>query len=100
MSLLSEIIKKKEAALPPDTNAYRVADGAPWDGIFIDALADRLLVSVRDTDVPRGLKQLLEESGRPTYLKRLDKDVKEVEITEKSVTVPFCIHGVPFSFDV
>lgn len=30
----------------------------------------------------------------------VDKDVKEVEITEKSVTVPFCIHGVPFSFDV
>ena len=30
----------------------------------------------------------------------VDKDVKEVEVTEKSVTVPFCIHGVPFSFDV
>lgn len=30
----------------------------------------------------------------------VDKNVKEVETTEKSVTVPFCIHGVPFSFDV
>ena len=30
----------------------------------------------------------------------VDKNVEEVEATEKSVTVPFCIHGVPFSFDV
>lgn len=30
----------------------------------------------------------------------VDKNVEEVEATEKSVTVPSCIHGVPFSFDV
>ncbi len=30
----------------------------------------------------------------------VDKNVEEVEAAEKSVTVPFCIHGVPFSFDV
>lgn len=104
MSLLSEIIRKKEAALPPDTNAYRVADGAPWDGIFIDALADRLLVSVRDTGVPRGLKQLLEESGRPTYLKRLDKDVKEAPVhlcgPEAALRFPIKENGVSYLMDM
>lgn len=30
----------------------------------------------------------------------VDKNVKEVEAIEKSVIIPFCIHGVPFSFDV
>lgn len=30
----------------------------------------------------------------------VDKNVREVETTEKNITVPFCIHGVPFSFDV
>lgn len=77
MNALQALIEEKKRLLPPHTNAYRVADGSPWQGVFIDALADRLLVSVRDTGIPGGLRQLLRETGLPVFLKRLDKDVKE-----------------------
>ncbi|MBQ2380297.1 MAG: class I SAM-dependent rRNA methyltransferase [Akkermansia sp.] len=80
MSALAEIIAARESRLPEQTNAYRVSDGTTWPGIFIDALADRLLVSVRDTAVPRNLKEQLIATSRPVYLKRLDKDVKEAPI--------------------
>lgn len=77
MNILEERIQQREALLPPNTDAYRVADGSPWPDIFIDALADRLLVSLRNTALPRGVKDLLDATGRPVYLKRLDNDVKE-----------------------
>ena len=77
MSVLTDLIAARESRLPGQTNAYRVSDGTTWPGIFIDALADRLLVSVRDTAVPRSLQEQLIATGRPVYLKRLDKDVKE-----------------------
>ncbi len=80
MSVLTDLIAARESRLPGQTNAYRVSDGTTWPGIFIDALADRLLVSVRDTAVPRNLKEQLIATGRPVYLKRLDKDVKEAPI--------------------
>ncbi|MEE1266682.1 MAG: class I SAM-dependent methyltransferase, partial [Akkermansia sp.] len=74
---LQKIIDQRLAKLPPATDAFRVADGAPWPGVFIDALADRLLVSLRDTALPPALKDMLKATGRPVYVKRLDKDVKE-----------------------
>ena len=74
---LQKIIDQCLAKLPPATDAFRVADGAPWPGVFIDALADRLLVSLRDTALPPALKDMLKATGRPVYVKRLDKDVKE-----------------------
>ncbi len=77
MNLLEARIADREPRLPAQTNAYRVTDGSPWPDIFIDALADRLLVSLRNTPLPRGLKELLQQTGRPVYLKRLDNDVKE-----------------------
>lgn len=80
MNLLEKQIAEREARLPAHTNAYRIADGSPWPDIFIDALADRLLVSLRNTNLPRGLKELLEQTGRPVYLKRLDNDVKEAPV--------------------
>ena len=61
MNLLTDKIQEREAQLPPHTDAYRVADGNPWQNVFIDALADRLLVSLRDTNLPRGLKDMLAE---------------------------------------
>lgn len=77
MNALQTLIEKKKRQLPPRTDAYRVADGSPWPGVFIDALADRLLVSLRDTGVPGGLRDLLHETGLPVFVKRLDKGVKE-----------------------
>ena len=72
---LQALIEHRLAKLPPETNAFRVSDGSPWPGVFIDALADRLLVSLRDTTLPPELKEQLRATGRPVYVKRLDKDV-------------------------
>lgn len=77
MSTLTELISQRQAQLPAQTNAYRVSDGTPWHGVFIDALADRLLVSLRDTEIPRSLTEQLLRTGRPVYVKRLNKDVKD-----------------------
>ncbi len=76
MNALQQLIAEREAALPPQTDAYRVHDGTRWPGVFIDALADRLLVSLRDTELPPQLRAMLLGTGRPVYVKRLDRDVK------------------------
>ncbi len=76
MDALQQLIAEREAKLPPHTNAYRVHDGTRWPGVFIDALADRLLVSLRDCELPPALRNMLLSTGRPVYLKRLDNDVK------------------------
>lgn len=93
MSLLNELIGARQKRIPPHTNAYRVADGSPWKDIFIDAFADRLLVSLRDTPLPRGLRCLLEETGQPVYLKRLDKD-------NKTAPVQLCGPELPLRFTI
>lgn len=93
MSLLGELMESRQKLLPPRTNAYRVTDGTLWKGIFIDALADRLLVSLRDAALPRGLRAMLQETGRPVYLKKLDKDAKKA---------PVCLCGAdaPLRFNI
>lgn len=104
MSLLEARIADRESRLPAQTNAYRVADGSPWPDIFIDALADRLLVSLRNTQLPRGLKELLQQTGRPVYLKRLDNDVKVAPIhlcgPQADLRFPILENGVRYIIDM
>ncbi len=76
MNALQQLISDRERRLPMGTNAYRVHDGTLWRGVFIDALADRLLVSLRDCELPAALHDMLLDTGRPIYLKHLDNDVK------------------------
>lgn len=76
MSTIRQLIQAREALLPPATDAYRIMDGSPWQGIFVDALADRILVSTRDVGVPRDLRNQLAELGRPVFLKHLAKEDK------------------------
>lgn len=73
---LGQLIAAKKARLPQGTDAYRVSDGTPWPEIFIDALADRLLVSLRGATLPADLLKQLQDSGQSVYIKHLDKDVK------------------------
>ncbi len=73
---LQELIARREAMLPPHTNAWRVVDGTLWPGVFLDALADRLLVSLRDVPLPPALRSQLVATGRPCYVKQLDRDNK------------------------
>lgn len=77
MRTLAQRIAERTTRLPSATDAYRIIDGTLWPGVFVDALADRFLVSVRDTALPRALLQQLEATGQPVYLKTLDNDVKE-----------------------
>lgn len=74
---LQKLLAQRLTKLPPETDAFRVSDGFPWPDVFIDSLADRLLVSLRDIALPADLKEMLKATGRPVYVKRLDKDVKE-----------------------
>lgn len=76
MSLLEKLISARQSRLPAETDAYRISDGSPWPDVFIDALADRLLVSLRSTTLPADLLAQLRSTGRPVYLKQLDNDVK------------------------
>ncbi len=73
---LQQLLQDKQARLPQQTNAYRVADGTPWPEIFIDALAERLLVSLRGAKLPPDLYAQLRDSSATVYLKQLDNDVK------------------------
>ncbi len=76
MESLADRIASRKALLPPRTNAFRALDGTRWRGVFVDFLAGRLLVSLRDASMPAALREELEATGLPAYVKRLDKDVK------------------------
>ena len=101
---LQELLAARRAAIPAHTDAFRVVDGTVWKGVFIDALADRLLVSLRDTSLPRGLRDALEQTGRPVFVKRLDKDVKEppAQICGPQLPLRFAIreNGIQFIMDM
>lgn len=76
-SLLSQLRQARERRLLDRTNAYRLCDGSPWRGVFIDMLAGRLLVSLRDVDLPGELEAELRGSGLPVWLKRLEQDARK-----------------------
>ena len=101
---LQELLAARRESIPAHTDAYRVVDGTVWPGVFIDALAGRLLVSLRDTALPRGLRDLLEQTGQPVFVKRLDKDVKEPprQICGPQLPLRFSIreNGISFIMDM
>lgn len=103
-TILAKLIEEKRAGLPARTNAFRVADGKPWQGVFIDALADRLLISLRDTELPISLGRELEDMGCPVFLKHLDKDNKQapIQIAGPEAPLRFEIeeNGVKFLMDM
>ena len=51
-------VERNRELIPPDTGMFRVMDGAGdgIPGIFVDQMADRLLVSTRDCSIPADLK--------------------------------------------
>lgn len=73
---LQDLLAARRAMVPADSDAYRVSDGREWRGVFIDTLADRLLVSLRDVALPRDLEAQLRSLGRPVYVKHLERDDK------------------------
>lgn len=73
---LQDLLAVRRAMVSADSDAYRVSDGREWRGVFIDTLADRLLVSLRDVALPRDLEAQLRTLGRPVYVKHLERDDK------------------------
>lgn len=76
--------------IPPDTDAFRVVDGDAdgYPGIFIDQLADRILLSTREAVIPSRLLDELRMLDAPVYHKRLDRDVKEAPVQIAGPEVP------------
>ena len=101
---LQALIHARQKLLPPQTDAYRLLDGTLWRGVFIDALADRLLVSLRDTELPAEAAAALRASGRTVYLKRLDRDVKESPLhfcgEAREPRFEICENGVRYLMDM
>ena len=85
---LQSLAARKEALLPPGTNAYRLADGTPWRGVYIDSLAGRYLVSLRDVELPPALRAELLADGRDVYIKHLSKGDKSAPVPLLPPTQP------------
>ncbi len=102
---LQDIIARRKVELPPETDAFRVVDGTLWRGVFVDALADRLLISLRDTPLPPALRTQLEDTLLPCYVKQLDRDLKlpPLQLCGLEAAAPrFLIHenGVCYLMDM
>lgn len=101
---LQQVLAERRARVPAGTDAFRVLDGTVWPGVFVDALADRLLVSLRDVAVPRELAEQLRACGATVYVKRLDKDVKEAPQhfcgPEQELQFPIMENGVRYLMDM
>lgn len=101
---LATLLAKRKEKLSADTTAFRLSDGTPWKGVFIDCLSDRLLVSLKNATLPTGLRELLERSGLPTYIKLLDQNVKEAPRQlcgpEAPLRFPVLENGVRYMIDM
>ena len=58
---------------------FRVMDGAGdgIPGVFVDQMADRLLVSTRGCSIPADLESELRDTGMPVFHKKLEQNQKE-----------------------
>lgn len=101
---LQDLLAARRAMVPADSDAYRVSDGREWRGVFIDTLADRLLVSLRDVALPRDLESQLRLLGRPVYVKHLERDDKAApqQLCGPEVEARFTIreNGVAYIMDM
>lgn len=78
-SLFSQALKRRVATLSTDTNALRLVDGAGdgLPGIFLDAFADRWVVSTRENHLPGEVRAWLKSQPHSCYWKQLDQHEKD-----------------------
>lgn len=99
---LSQRLKK----LPLETDAFRVIDGRTdgYPEIFVDQLADRILVSTRNRNIPTPLLQELRESKHAVFHKELDQDTKlpprQIAGPEQSPVFTITEQGIRFRIDM
>ena len=72
-------VERNRELIPPDTDMFRVMDGAGdgIPGVFVDQMADRLLVSTRGCSIPADLESELRDTGMPVSHKKLERNQKE-----------------------
>ncbi len=101
---LQQTLAARRAQLPLGTDAFRLLDGTLWPGVFVDVLADRFLVSLRDVALPQTLRRELEATGVPVYLKQLSQDDKRPpqQMAGPELPLRFCIseNGLRFMMDM
>ena len=76
---LDQAIQRRDHILDENTNALRLVDGSGDDkpGLFLDAFADRWLISTRGEQLPHEVPAWLHSQGKTCYWKRLDQHEKE-----------------------
>ena len=77
--LLDAAVARRHSLLTAETNAVRLIDGAGDDlpGLFLEAYADRCLLSTTHSQIPPQVREWLREQGFSCYWKRLDQHQKE-----------------------
>ena len=65
-------VERNRELIPPDTDMFRVMDGAGdgIPGVFVDQMADRILVSTRGCSIPADLESELRDTGMPVSHKK------------------------------
>ena len=86
-------MERNRELIPPDTGMFRVMDGAGdgIPGIFVDQMADRLLVSTRGCSIPADLESELRDTGMPVFHKNWNKTRKK----RSETSLVFCGGVIP-----
>ncbi|UQT44625.1 class I SAM-dependent rRNA methyltransferase [Akkermansia muciniphila] len=71
-------MERNRELIPPDTDMFRVMDGAGdgIPGVFVDQMADRILVSTRGCSIPADLESELRDTGMPVSHKNWNETKK------------------------
>lgn len=99
-------VERNRELIPPDTDIFRVMDGAGdgIPGVFVDQMADRILVSTRGCSIPADLESELRGTGMPVFHKKLEQNQKEApfQIAGPALPLQFTAmeQGVRFKIDM
>lgn len=90
---------ERQRLVPPQTDMFRVIDGKAegYPDIFVDYFAGRLLVSTRDTALPKSLAQEIQQvatTGVPVFLKHLEQQDKEAPVQIAGPELPVRFVGL------
>ena len=85
---------------------FRVMDGAEdgIPGVFVDQMADRILVSTRGCSITADLESELRDTGLPVFHKKLEQNQKEAPVQIAGPLLPLQFtaleQGVRFKIDM
>lgn len=102
---LDRMRREKEEKLKPGTDAYRLLpEDTLWRGVAIDSLAGRLLISLRNVELPEKAEEWLRAQDGDIFIKKLKKGDKKPPqpLRRPQSPLKFCIceNGVHFMIDM